>query len=484
MKKNLLFVAASATLLFAACTSESGGPSSNISYDALKAAEKADVQTPITFGTFIAREAVTRVGTIESPLNLANHYGFGVFAYYTKNSDYSESAKPNFMFNQQVTAVGTGTAPTMNGVTGWEYAPIKYWPNETDSDDGGTTTGISGGRVDKLSFFAYAPYVSNDSIRATDGVILNGIGGTPKTVGMLSITPNDGDTAGDLKIAYKAGTSKYADDLMFGVAKNPTNWTGVDGSIKAIARGATFKDLVKPANNTTIEFYFMHALTRLKMSVVAARNVVDPADNPAKPLYDNTPNAANKTKILIESITINRPIHTAGTLNLNNSVAGEPKWDVTTSAPFVIDATHALDLDLAYTTDRTEFAAREGVVLTKKSVFGKHEILPSTTPKTYFDDYYLLLPETASTAPATTDIIIKYHVMTEDPKLPGGYSDITNTIKKTVPAQLVLEKAKSYEICINIGVNSVDLDVDVQNWTDDVYSPQTVDLPINVDAAP
>ena len=132
MKKNLLFVAASATLLFAACTSESDGPSSNISYDALKAAEKADVQTPITFGTFTPREAVTRV--IGDEIQLANHYGFGVFAYYTAGADYSLVAKPNFMFNQQVEAETTGVVPNATAVNGWKYSPIKYWPNNTLKD--------------------------------------------------------------------------------------------------------------------------------------------------------------------------------------------------------------------------------------------------------------------------------------------------------------------------------------------------------------
>lgn len=479
MKKVLFLMAASATVLLAACTSESGGPSSNISYDVLKAAENANVQTPITFETFSAREAVTRVGTIGSKLDLANHYGFGVFAYYT-NAAYSEAAKPNFMFNQQVTAVGTGTAPTMTNVTGWEYSPIKYWPNETKKDSEGTTYDISTNKA-MLSFFAYAPYVPMNIIRATDGVVLDAPGGSPKTVGITKITPKDGDTAGEVKIDYVAGTSKNADELLFGIAETNTVWNSVDGATKTINAGETFKDLVKPANNTTIKFYFKHALSRLGMTVVAARNEVNPTTPATSVLYDAT--AKNKTKIFIEKITINRNIHVSGTLNLNNTTAGEPKWEDTVGAPFVINESHAMDPDLAYPSDpltfATLFASRAGVTTTEKSVMGTHPVDPADPTGPQYDDYYLLLPETAATAPLTTDIIVEYHVVTEDANLPGGYSDVKNTITKTMPAQLVLEKAKSYNIRMIIGVNSVDLDMDVQPWT--VDGTQTVYVPKNND---
>lgn len=476
MKKNLLFVAASATLLFAACTSESGGPSSNISYDALKAAEKADVQTPITFGTFTPREAVTRV--IGDEVQLANHYGFGVFAYYTENADYAVTAKPNFMFNQQVEAETTGVVPNATAVTGWKYSPIKYWPNNTQKDGENTTYNISDTK-DKLSFFAYAPYIFPANIAADGTVMDNTVSpAVARTKGVIKVAPANGNIAGDVKLTYVGGSSKYSDELMFGVTQNNRIWNSVDGGSMTIDAGRPFKNLVKPVDNDrTITFYFMHALTKIGMTVRAAKNQALPGGDPE--LWNDGAADPNKTKILIEKIEFNRDMHWKGTLNLDNTSVdpGHPKWeDIFSENPFEITETgvgHAdLDDDLtweaAYATDPTEAWTKTGVVAgEEKSVFGQHG-----TPLR--DDYLLLLPET--TAPAgDTYITITYHVMTKDANLPNGVSDVKNVIKKKIPAILALEKGKSYEFNLILGVNTVDMDVDVKNWTtvpeDNTYLP-------------
>ena len=78
---------------------------------------------------------------------------FGVFAYHTQGL-WSESAQPNFMFNQKVTGNGSGT---------YSYSPVKYWP---------------GGDSDYVTFFAYAPYAT-----AANGISIltsNNSAGAPK----------------------------------------------------------------------------------------------------------------------------------------------------------------------------------------------------------------------------------------------------------------------------------------------------------------
>lgn len=60
----------------------------------------------------------------------------GVFAYFTNGTFSEGSSTSNFMYNQQV------ERQTSDG--SWTYSPVKYWP---------------GNRTDKISFFAYAPYV-------------------------------------------------------------------------------------------------------------------------------------------------------------------------------------------------------------------------------------------------------------------------------------------------------------------------------------
>lgn len=93
----------------------------------------------ITFGTYVGRDAKTRA----TALNLTGLQttGFGVFAYYTNGGDYTVGSTPNFMYNTKVSTAS------------WTYAPIKYWPNESN---------------DKLTFFAYAPHSTAPNSNITD----------------------------------------------------------------------------------------------------------------------------------------------------------------------------------------------------------------------------------------------------------------------------------------------------------------------------
>lgn len=85
---------------------------------------------PIEFSTAV-EDAQTR-GAEFTKHNLAE---IGVFASFTNGEFDANSSLPNFMYNQQVTKQANGT---------WDYSPKQYWPNNN---------------TDKLSFFAYAPYV-------------------------------------------------------------------------------------------------------------------------------------------------------------------------------------------------------------------------------------------------------------------------------------------------------------------------------------
>ena len=140
MKKALYFAAAAA--LFSACSSEL--------LDDQAAVQKEANGTAVNFSVYTPR-SVTRAG-LDSTIttnSLKTGYhskaGFGVFAYYTPGEVYDVKSTPNFMYNQQVTWNGSK----------WAYEPVKYWPNEfgdnANSDD-----------VDRVSFFAYAPFIEVD----------------------------------------------------------------------------------------------------------------------------------------------------------------------------------------------------------------------------------------------------------------------------------------------------------------------------------
>lgn len=71
-------------------------------------------------------------------LTTDNLSAIGVFAYFTHGDFEASTATPNFMYNLLVEKSVPGE---------WGYTPVKYWPNNM---------------TDKLSFFAYAPYVNEE----------------------------------------------------------------------------------------------------------------------------------------------------------------------------------------------------------------------------------------------------------------------------------------------------------------------------------
>lgn len=109
-------------MLLAACSGED---------DTTPITPQGDI--PIEFSTAV-EDAQTR-GAEFTKDNLTT---IGVFAYFTNGEFNTSNSVPNFMYNQQVTKQADGTS--------WDYSPKQYWPNND---------------TDKLSFFAYAPYVNS-----------------------------------------------------------------------------------------------------------------------------------------------------------------------------------------------------------------------------------------------------------------------------------------------------------------------------------
>lgn len=92
--------------------------------------DETERSTPVGFTTTISTQ--TR-GTDYSSENLPPT--MGVLAYFSQGGDFgTTSSTPDYMYNQKVTNSG-GT---------WSYSPVVYWPADKN---------------DKLSFFAYAPYM-------------------------------------------------------------------------------------------------------------------------------------------------------------------------------------------------------------------------------------------------------------------------------------------------------------------------------------
>ena len=316
MKKSLFFAAAASALMLTACSSENDVVQNTTPQTTVQ--QKAvgfDVYTPAATG-------VTRAGvdglqgtmtTSRMQRSEADGGGFGVFAYLVEDADatlatataYDPTAPgtPNFMWNEKI---------LWNNVNlGWYYNPLKYWPNETNNDSQNTpatmeqyTDASTTNHLDRLSFFAYAPYVNTAT--PLDGSI----------PGIVAMTDKNGlfaSSYSEPKLQYNAAMTNpnQAVDLLWGVA--PTGgltYTAVNGTTVEVKEGKPLVDMVKPNVNTSMKFLFQHALARFGITAVAAIDQVG-AGGTLDP----------NTKITINEITITGPFGSYGYLNLDNSNA-------------------------------------------------------------------------------------------------------------------------------------------------------------------
>lgn len=122
-KQTAVALTALASSLFSACDAGGG----------LQEFPQADGM-PLSFLTTV-EEPQTR-----AELTTANLTTAGVFAYMTSGSFNTSTATPGYMYNQKLERA--------NNTSPWTYSPVKYWPNND---------------ADKLSFFAYAPYVDESA---------------------------------------------------------------------------------------------------------------------------------------------------------------------------------------------------------------------------------------------------------------------------------------------------------------------------------
>lgn len=291
--------------------------------------------TPVSFGAYTAKPA-TKVGGEAGNQTLitlgnASKSGFGVFCFYSDNSssgstnDYAAGSPsnftPNFMWNQRVQGNGDGSAAP----TAWSYAPIKYWPNEYNAS-------VTNQGIDKLTFFAYAPWV--DATKDTGNV-------ASETEGITHIS--DYDDVGDPTLTYVIPAS-------------------VTNHVDVLYADATYlKNLTKPAGNSAVSIPFKHALTSVVFRVQA---YVDSHNNTAN-LSDEGYDIASGTTVTLKEIYFGgNTVYPSGTLNLATGV-----W-----AP-----------DDAATKTFSKTGLTQNVTKTKAEVSGIEPItmIPNTTSTSY-----------------------------------------------------------------------------------------------------
>ena len=418
-------------------------------------------ETPVSFGIYTSRAGdATRggaTGTLTTDgLKDANgaigQAGFGVFAYYTDNLYYTGSTKPNFMYNQQVTYKG--------GLGAWTYEPVKYWPNEYDSN----------ADADKVSFFAYAPYLGCDP--ATGSV-------DESTWGISGFSKNSASGDPIVKYATSFDLTKQV-DLCWAV-KNGGTWnTLTDQGSQTIADGYAWKDVEHPATiEQKMTFYFRHATAQLNVQIDTDADIIQHQDGSA---------INGDTKVYVRSITF-KGITQRGALNLNNTVANQPLWLnfngqgelQPASSPVVIndgrldgregrtadayETNPALNPNIIQTAEVTT-----GVTGTLQNLFSVESLSGTDDEKAAAPIYVIPTGDDALT------VTIAYDVETADPNLGRYLSDGTThgySVQNVITKEITfgsnsegLKAGNNYQVKFHLGLNGVKFDANVEDWYD------------------
>ena len=473
-------------------------------------------QVPVQFGAAYVNRATTRAGLTGTLTKgtYADHdgsgnetwdgiakSGFGVFAYYTNSDLYvADSYKPNFMYNQHIYNVST-----TDGTFQWTYEPVRYWPNEFGvsavSDD-----------VDRVSFFAYAPYVSvsPSTGNLTNGATYDGDNGDA-TYGIVGLSRNTATSDPYVKYIASLDPSKTV-DLTYGVAGATTSRYGLSD---LTANVSPMLDLSKPSTTDKLIFDFKHALAALNVQIDAQ---VDGITN-AKPLgndgqdfidgVDTTDPSATKTRIYVRSISF-EGLTDKGMLNLRDGnwydmTTGQAGVDGTLDIfdgrndgrEAIMEAVNESNTGLNSDIVQVGVNDRIGVTATPVNLFQPVTAIPTLGPTptaeetaAYNTAVAAALAEPIYVIPTGQElkVTIVYDVETEDISLPGYLSgsnthgiSVENAITQTVSSGFKLQKATFYTLKLHLGMNSVKFDVHVvDTWPVAPGTEAETSLPANI----
>ncbi len=471
MKKSLFFFAAAA-LALTACSND----------DATQQAQATAAPQAVAFDIYTS--GTTRAGDagIQTTSTLqASGKGFGVFAVQSDNNVYAPTQTTNFMWNEHVTYSSSA----------WTYSPLKYWPNETDNDSQTpNAANAQSGNIDRLSFFAYAPYVAEKTSTydgSLDGVAYSA-GLTPTKSahnassgdGILGVSANNEATV-DPFVWYKSALMpSNSVDLLWGVApagdlsytsvasglNNTAGVAQIAGGVVTVAEGMPLVDLIKPSKDQKIRFLFKHSLARLGVTVVAAIDQIAPGGE----LDANTKIAVES--ITIEDVTATSRLFTVGRLNLKNTTAGTSLWEETSGAPVTLTVNSSYELS-----DEIKWLSSASATVADAKFKGvdKTERYAIRTDGDQTKDvaYFMVIPSHEDT---DLKVTITYHVFTKDDKVSGGYAITKNVIDKTITIPK-LTNNKAYNLKVILGLTSVKLDAEVADWV--IQGAIPVDLPRN-----
>lgn len=389
------------------------------SNDEINAPQQSQGNNAIEFSTYLGRNAQGSRGT-ETDSNSIKNSGFGVLAYYTEQNNFADTNnnKPNFMWNQKVTHNGTN----------WEYTPVKYWPTKVD---------------DKVSFFAYAPYVAGDNDK---GIVLSGNSETGAPTATITLPDDPSKTI----------------DFVAAVQMNRTH----DNSAKA---------------NNNVSFTLKHEMTRVKVQAKLDKSVYSDTD------------AKHKTFVVIKDVKFNNKgqFYKSGTYTFSTDDKERGKWTTTNNAT-ANASTYTLDLNGVLNTETITAATATDAAATGASANSNYKTgvkglkLVNTTAKDLFknNEYLFLIPVSENNRDGLTygkaTATIEYDIVTEDSKLAAGYSCTSATKTVLLPAG-TLKQGISYNYIFTIKLDEIVLDATVNDW--DKASDSKIDVPYSPDDA-
>lgn len=452
MKKIGLFITALLALL----------TSCNVNIDVVDNNKAKQDSLAIGFAVYVNRGVSTKAGetgVLTTDVLQSAGVGFGVFSYYGNGALYNETSKPDFMYNERVTY--------NNSYGKWDYHPIKYWPNEYGAE-------ASSEAADRLSFFAYAPYVE---VTPSTGVVT--ATGDEATTGIIGLSRNI--AAGDPMVMYSSSLAPGKSvDLCWGVAKEEFT-SSVDGNNNHVAAGSPYIDVIKPKTGDRLTFDFNHALAQLNVQIDAD---IDVESHAASSLDAGT-------HIYVRSVTFSG-FTLRGSLNLNSNKAKGPAWyDISGTGrlnrdPVVVYDGRTDDLEAAAADVNELPAALNPIIIQAGSSVGVTNTTVNLFNSTEATAPVMVIPTTG----VPMKVTIVYDIETADPSLPGYLSDgtthgisIENTITKTVQTDsgnMMLEAGKKYVIGLHLGLTSVKFDATVADWDNTSYA--NTDLPVNTNS--
>ena len=375
------------------------------SNDEINAPQQSQGNSAIEFSTYLGRNAQGSRST-ETNTDSIKANGFGVLAYYTDTANFSaDTNKPNFMWNQKVTHNGAN----------WEYTPIKYWPTKVG---------------DKVSFFAYAPYVEGGD---ANGIVLSKNNATGAPTATITLPDDPSQTI----------------DFVAAVQMNKTH----DNSASA---------------NNNVSFNLKHEMTRVKVQAKLDKSVYSDTDD------------KHKTFVVIKNVTFNDKgqFYKSGKYTFSTTDGERGTWTTTDNA-----TAYSLDLNKVMKKETIKVTGAKGSTVSGDYQKGEDGIkLVNDTPVSLFkDDQYLFLIPVASLTDGKATATIEYDIVTEDSKLAVGYSCTNATKIVKLPAG-TLQQGKSYNYTFIINLDEIVLDAAVEKW-DETASDSNINVPYTPDNA-